>query len=120
MREIDVAFLSLALIPHDVDFVTGLEPRLALEIEHFGKRQHALGLRADIHHHVRRGKLQHRALEDFVLAHRFFTLGGKALQSRGEVFGAAGLFVLSLGRLRRLGHRSRLGRTLRRTLNVLG
>ena len=54
VRKVDVAFLGLALVAHHVDFVAGLELGLALVIEHFGERQHAFGLGADVDHHMRR------------------------------------------------------------------
>ena len=53
VREVDVAFLGLALVAHHVDFVAGLYLGLALVIEHFGERQHAFRLGANVDHHVR-------------------------------------------------------------------
>ena len=35
VREVDVAFLGLALFAHHVDFVAGLEPGLALVVQNF-------------------------------------------------------------------------------------
>ena len=97
MREVDVAFLSLALIAHDVDFVTGLEPGLALKVQNFRKRQHALGLSADVDDNVRAGELEHRAFKYFVLADRFFAFCREIFQSRSKVFGSGGLvFLLSV------------------------
>ena len=52
VREVDVAFLGLALVAHHVDLVAGLELGLALVIEHFRQRQHAFRLGADIDDHV--------------------------------------------------------------------
>ncbi len=85
--EVDVAFLGLTLVAHHVDFVAGLEAGIAGVVQHFGERQHALGLGADIHHHVGGGDLQHGALDDVVFAGGFFGLGSETLERGGEVFG---------------------------------
>ena len=87
VRKVDVALFRLALVAHDVDFVAGLELRLALVIEHFRQRQHAFRLGADIHDHMSAGQLQNRALDDAVFTDRFFGLGGEGLQRGGEVLG---------------------------------
>ena len=91
VREVDVAFLGLALVAHHVDFVAGLELGLALVIEHFRQRQHAFRLGADVDYHVRGGQLQHRAFDDAVFADGLFGFGGEGLQHGGEVFGGADL-----------------------------
>ena len=96
MREVDVAFLGLPLLPHYFDFVARLHLRLALVIEHLRKRQHAFRLGADVDHHMRRGELQHRALDDAVFSHGLFGFGGEVLQRGSEVF--AGVLVIDGGR----------------------
>ena len=62
VREVDVALFGLALLPHHVDLVAGLELRLALVIENFRDRHHAFGFRSDIDDHVGRGQFHHAAL----------------------------------------------------------
>src|SRR5580658_2510332 len=112
VREVDVAFLGLALLAHHIDFVAGLELGLALVIEHFRQRQHAFRLGTDIDDHVGRGELQHRAFNDAVFTDRFFGFGGEGLQHGGEVLGGGGLFFCSFvvcGRVGRSGSRMRLG-----------
>ena len=86
VREVDVALFGLALVAHHVDFVAGLELGLALVIENFGQRQHAFRLGADIDDHVRRGQLQHRALDHAIFTDGLFGFGGEVLQDGGEVF----------------------------------
>ena len=93
VREVDVAFLGLTLVAHDIDLVAGLELGLALVIENFRQRQHAFRLGADIHDHVRAGQLQDRALDDAVFTHRLFGLGREVLENRGEVLAGSGFVV---------------------------
>ena len=82
VREVDVAFFGLSLVAHDVNFVAGLELGLALVVEHFGQRQHAFRLGADIDDDVRRRQLEHRALDDAVFADGLFGLGGEASRAQ--------------------------------------
>ena len=93
VREVDVAFLGLALVAHDVDLVAGLELGLALVIENLRQRQHAFRLGADIDDHVRAGQLQHRALDDAVFTHRLFGFGGEGLERGGEILAGSRLVV---------------------------
>ena len=79
MGEIDITFLSLALLPHDVDLITGLELGVALVIENLGDRQHAFGFGANIDHDVSRRKLQHGAFEHVIFADRFLALASEIL-----------------------------------------
>ncbi len=50
---------------------------------------------ADVDHHVRRGELQHRALDDAVFSHGLFGLSGEVFERGSEVF--AGVLVLRTG-----------------------
>ena len=79
MREIDVPFLSLALVAHDGDFVAGLELGLAFVIKHLRQRKHALRLGSNVDDDVGSGELEHRADEDFVLANGFFAFRRETL-----------------------------------------
>ena len=79
MRKVNVTFLSLALLAHYVDFIAGLDFRLALMVEHFRKRQHAFRLRANVHNHVRSGELQYRTLNDAVVSGGLFGFSGEGL-----------------------------------------
>ena len=91
MGEVDVPLFCLALLPHDVDFVAGLDLGLAFVVENLGQRQHAFGLRADINHDVGGSELQHRAFEDVVLAGLlFFHFGGESFESGGKVIVGGG------------------------------
>src|ERR1022692_3814699 len=96
VREVDVPFLSLPLLAHHLDFVTGLHLRLALVVKNLRKRQHAFRLGSDVDHHVRPSELQHRAFDDAVFSHGLFGLGGEVLQRGSEVF--AGVLVVRGGR----------------------
>ena len=80
MGEVDVPFLGFTFVAHYIDFVTRLELGLAFVIQHFSQRQHAFGLRADVHDDVGRSKLQDGAFENIVLARGFFCFGGESLQ----------------------------------------
>ena len=77
-------------------------------VQNFGKRQHAFGLGADIHHDVCRRELQHGAANHAVFTDRFFSFGGEGLEGGGEIF-RGGSVVLSWGwfgwRLRFSSHR---------------
>ena len=103
MGKVDIAFLGFALFPHHIDGIAGLELGLALVVQHFGQRQHAFRLGANIDHDVGGGQLQHRALEDVVLTGGFFALCGEGFQRGGEIFHGGWFFVLVLGRRWRLG-----------------
>ena len=89
-REVDVSLFVLTLVAHDVNFVAGLEPGIALMVQHLGQRQHAFRLGADIHHHVGGRELEHRTLEHVVFADGLRGLGREAVEHRGEVLGGAG------------------------------
>ena len=91
VREVDVALFGFALVAHHVDFVAGLELRLALVIEHFRERHHAFGLRADIDDHVGAGQLQHGAFDDVVFADRFLGFGGEVSRAAAKSSLAAAL-----------------------------
>ena len=88
MGEIDVAFLGLPLIAHHIDFIAGLNLRLALMVKHFGQGQHALGLGANVNDDVSGSELQHSAFEDVVLAGLLFLyFRGERFKGGCEVFG---------------------------------
>ena len=86
VREVDVAFLRLAFVPHHVDFLAGLELRIPLVIEHFGDGQHSFRFRADVDDDVSGSELEHRAADHAVFANRLLGFGGEGLERRREVF----------------------------------
>src|ERR1700687_45823 len=88
MREVDVTLFGLALIPHYVDLVAGLELGLALGIENFRNRRHAFGFCADIDDDVGRGQLHHGAFDYMVVANRFLGFGLEVLERGGEIIAA--------------------------------
>ena len=96
MREVDVALFRLALFAHHVDLVAGLEPRLALVVENFRQRQHALGLGTNIDDHMGRGELQYGAFDDVIVARSFFGFDGEIFKRGGKIFGCSrhGLWFL--------------------------
>src|ERR1700674_4369443 len=89
MREVDVTLFGLALIPHYVDLIAGLELGLALVIENFRNRRHAFGLCADIDDDMGRGQLHHRAFDYVVVANRFLGFGLEVLERGGEIIAAS-------------------------------
>jgi hypothetical protein len=86
VREVDVAFLGLALAAHDVDRVAGLELRLALVVEDFRQRQHAFRFRADVDYDMGRRQLEDRPLNHVIVTGlRLFGFGREAFQGRGKI-----------------------------------
>src|SRR6202047_3112699 len=88
MREVDVTLFGLALIPHYVDLVAGLELGLALVIENFRNRRHAFGFCADIDDDEGRGHVHHGAFDYMVVANRFLGFGLEVLERGGEIIAA--------------------------------
>jgi hypothetical protein len=97
VREVDVAFFGFPFIPHHIDFVARLEAGFALVIQHLGERQHALGLGADVDHHVLVGKLKHGAFDDAVFADRLLGFGGKGFECGCEIVRLSGRLVFGAG-----------------------
>src|ERR1700685_926611 len=110
VREVDVAFLGLALVAHYVDFIARLESWLAFVVENLGQRQHAFRLGPDIDDHVGRRQLQDRSLDHAVFADSFLGLAGEGLERRSEVVHRGHrFFVGSRRRIRRFYRRRTVG-----------
>src|SRR5579864_1187901 len=77
VREVDVALFGFAFFAHHVDFIAGLELRIAFVIKHFGKRQHAFRLGADVDDDMRAGQLQNGALDNAIVTDGLFGLRGE-------------------------------------------
>src|ERR1700686_3516908 len=89
VRQVDVALFGFALIPHYVDLIAGLELGLALVIENFRNRHHALGFRSDIDDDMGRGQLHHGAFDYVVVANRLLGFRLEVLERGGEIIAAS-------------------------------
>src|SRR6266849_1134886 len=98
VREIDVAFLGLTLVAHYVDFVAGLEPRIAFVVENFRERQHAFRLGTDVDDHVGARQLEHGAFDHTVFADGFFGFRGESFERGGKVFAGGGGLLIRVSR----------------------
>src|SRR5262249_19737793 len=101
VRKVDVTFLGLALLAHDIDFLAGLKFGFTLVIENFSKRKHAFRLCADIDHDVGGSDLEDCALQYVVLGHGLFALGRETFERTRKIVS---------GRLRVFGGGSSWGR----------
>ena len=89
VREVDVALFGVAGLAHHGDLVAALNGHVAFVVLEFRDRNHALGLVADVDHHILRRDFQHGAGDDLLFVQRGFGLGLlllKGLQSGGEIF----------------------------------
>src|ERR1017187_7937767 len=89
VREVDVAFLSVAGLAHDRDLVAAFNGDVAFGVGKFRDLHHALGFVANVNDHVLRRDLQHRAGNDLFFIQRGFRLGlflFEGFQGGGKIF----------------------------------
>src|SRR5262249_39680509 len=67
VRELGITLFRLAMLHHDSDLIPGLELGVALGVNHFGERHHALGFAPDIDNEIAGGQFEHSAAENLVL-----------------------------------------------------
>ena len=107
--EVDVALFGVAGLAHDGDLVAALDRDVAFVVLKLRHRNYALRLVADVHHHVLRRDLQHRAGDDLLFVQGRFGLGlllFERLEGGGEIFHAGFFFGPGSGRRGRLGRMS--------------
>ena len=113
VREVDVALFGVTGLAHNRDLVAALHGDVAFVVLEFRDRNHALGLVADVDHHILRRDFQHGAGDDLLFVERGFGLSLfllKGFQSGGEIFHGGFFFRPGSGRGSRLdGSRAGIG-----------
>ena len=93
MREKDSAFLILAPLHHDFNFIAGLELDIAFSVSHFGNGNQSFGFKANVYNDVGCSDLHDAAFENIVFTGRRFGFKGVRLKCGCEIVHVVIFFV---------------------------